>query len=278
MAMDDFSSGVSAIGGSLFLPAQNQMMEEDRNQRQQFNSDQAYFDRMWQEHMSSTSYQRQVADMKAAGINPMLLIQKAGGASTPGGAVASTGGTAGYPSMGGPMPFFQNVASATQAQLNQAAADKTRAEEKEIIARTQTYEPNIELTRAKLEETVANIGKIIQETKTGASTAANLEQQTENLKETVSQIRATVIQLRGLTALNDAQYEQLKKQGNLTDQQVKQLQQLLDANLPQVERHLKDLELPKAGMEAATHSTPIGALSAILRALNPLTGIIAVTK
>lgn len=53
----------------------------------EFNSKEAQLNRDWQESMSNTAYQRAVADMKAAGINPMLAVMQ-GGASTPSGSSA----------------------------------------------------------------------------------------------------------------------------------------------------------------------------------------------
>lgn len=56
-----------------------------------YNSAEAQKNRDWQEKMSNTAYQRAMADMKAAGLNP-ILAANLGGASTPGGAVGTISG------------------------------------------------------------------------------------------------------------------------------------------------------------------------------------------
>lgn len=53
------------------------------------NATAAAENRDWQEHMSNTAYQRAVADMRKAGINPMLAFSQ-GGASTPSGGAATS--------------------------------------------------------------------------------------------------------------------------------------------------------------------------------------------
>lgn len=64
---------------------------------QRFNALESLKQRQFEEYMSNTSYQRQVADLKKAGLNPYLLYSAGatGGASTPQGLAGMTSGNSG---------------------------------------------------------------------------------------------------------------------------------------------------------------------------------------
>jgi len=59
-----------------------------------FQVQQAAVNRQFQERLSSSAYQRAVADMKKAGLNPAMMYQGMSGASTPSGSTPSGRGTA----------------------------------------------------------------------------------------------------------------------------------------------------------------------------------------
>lgn len=75
------TAGASLLGG--ILGSRSSAKAQER--ANEMNIEQAQENRDWQERMSSTAHQREVADLRAAGLNPLLSVNS--GASTPGGSL-----------------------------------------------------------------------------------------------------------------------------------------------------------------------------------------------
>lgn len=81
---------VSGALGSFVNKYTGNALTGAENEANAFNAQEAQKNRDWQTEMSNTSYQRSVADMRAAGVNPALAIGNSSGASTPSGSTASS--------------------------------------------------------------------------------------------------------------------------------------------------------------------------------------------
>jgi len=125
---DAFLSGIPFIGEGFAAQQQQGFNRDMMHEQMSFNSAQSAKQMAFQEKMANSAHQRQVADLRAAGLNPILSANS--GASSPSGSAATSSAATG--SMGSGAASSANILKSIMNKERQLADSEIQKKESEI--------------------------------------------------------------------------------------------------------------------------------------------------
>lgn len=156
---------VGSIVGSIISGRQ---ARDNAAEQHDWSVQDAAANRAWQERMSNTAHQREVEDLRKAGLNPILSASGGSGSSTPSGATADS-------SVAETPEYGNLVSSALEAKLQKEQIELTKAQGEQATSASSVNAANKGLIDAQTE-------KVRKETAILGPKAAIYQKATEALK------------------------------------------------------------------------------------------------